>query len=144
MRNGQIAGRLADRYGDRHEVKSNKDLNRYVQQLKAQYLKTAPPLGRVTFDNRLHVTQNALGINATTTRVQGRKLRKSCEIRVASLFKDTAPDFLRMIVVHELAHIRHFDHDRKFYKLCTYMEPDYHQLEFDLRLYLTLQESEGL
>ena len=28
-------------------------------------------------------------------------------------------------------------HDKPFYKLCTYMEPNYHQYEFDLRLYLT-------
>jgi predicted metal-dependent hydrolase len=39
--------------------------------------------------------------------------------------------------VHELAHMKHSEHDRDFYKLCTYMEPSYHQLEFDLRLYLS-------
>jgi hypothetical protein len=61
-------------------------------------------------------------------------------MRVASLFKDAAPEFLRMIVVHELAHMKHADHDRDFYKLCTYMEPDYPQLELDLRLQLTVQD----
>lgn len=28
-------------------------------------------------------------------------------------------------------------HDKAFCRLCVYMEPDYHQLEFDTRLYLT-------
>ena len=43
-----------------------------------------------------------------------------------------------MIVVHELAHVKEKDHNKAFYKLCQYMEPDYFQLELDLRLYLTL------
>ena len=39
--------------------------------------------------------------------------------------------------IHELAHLREKSHDKAFYQLCTHMAPDYHQLEFDLRLYLT-------
>jgi predicted metal-dependent hydrolase len=30
-----------------------------------------------------------------------------------------------------------------FYKLCCRMEPEYHQFEFDLRLYFTLLELSG-
>ncbi|HAL21836.1 MAG TPA: metal-dependent hydrolase, partial [Stenotrophomonas sp.] len=44
---------------------------------------------------------------------------------------------LRMIVVHELAHLKEADHNKAFYQLCQHMEPDYLQLEFDTRLYLT-------
>jgi hypothetical protein len=47
-----------------------------------------------------------------------------------------------MIVVHELAHLREFEHNKAFYRLCESMEPDYHQLEFDLRLWLTARELE--
>jgi predicted metal-dependent hydrolase len=46
-----------------------------------------------------------------------------------------------MIVVHELAHLRHRDHDKAFYALCCHMAGDYHQLEFDLRLWLGLREA---
>ena len=42
-----------------------------------------------------------------------------------------------MIVVHGLAHVKEKDHNKAFYKLCVSMEPDYHQIEFDVRLYLT-------
>lgn len=42
-----------------------------------------------------------------------------------------------MIVVHELAHLKEKDHNKAFYNLCCHMEPQYHQLEFDTRLYLT-------
>ena len=45
-----------------------------------------------------------------------------------------------MIVVHELAHLRELEHNRAFYQLCQHMEPDYAQLEFDLRLYLITLE----
>jgi hypothetical protein len=46
-----------------------------------------------------------------------------------------------MIVVHELAHLKEHNHDKAFYQLCQYMEPDYHQFEFDCRVYLTWKDS---
>jgi len=48
--------------------------------------------------------------------------------------------FLKMIVVHELAHLKEREHDKAFYALCAHMEPAYHALEFDLRLWLTALE----
>ena len=143
LMSGELGVRLAERYPDRHEVRSSKDLRQFVGELKAKCMRTAPPLGRVAFDDRLHAIHGALGVHTTTTRVQGTKLRKRREVRIASLFKDTPPEFLRMIVVHELAHMKHSEHDRDFYRLCTFMEPDYHQLELDLRLYLTAAEWSG-
>ncbi|MDE2094290.1 MAG: M48 family metallopeptidase, partial [Burkholderiales bacterium] len=65
------------------------------------------------------------------------------EIRVAGLFRALPGEFLKMIVVHELAHLKERAHDKAFYALCTHIEPDYHQLEFDLRLCLTLFEATG-
>ena len=76
-------------------------------------------------------------------RVQGSKLKAKREIRVASLFKHVPEDFLKMIAVHELAHLKERQHDKAFYKLCGHMEPDYHQLEFDVRLYLTHLDLSG-
>ena len=138
LESGELETRLAARYPERHEIRSNKELNVYVQDLKSQHMRKAAPLASVAYDNRLHVAHNALGIHTTATRVQGAKLRKRREMRIAALFKNTPPEFLRMIVVHELAHMKHAQHDRDFYKLCTYMEPDYSQYELDLRLHLTV------
>lgn len=138
---GELGPWLRERYPDQHQVRSNKELNSYVQELKARHMRTAPPLIGVRYDDRLHVAHQALGLHTTRTRVQGAKLRKRRELRVASLFKEAPPEFLRMVVVHELAHMKHAEHDRDFYKLCTYMESDYHQLELDMRLYLAVQES---
>lgn len=55
---------------------------------------------------------------------------------MATLFREAPAALLRMIVVHELAHLRELDHNKAFYQLCQHMEPEYFQLEFDLRLYL--------
>jgi len=75
--------------------------------------------------------------------VQGSKLKAKREIRVASLFREVPLEWLRMIVVHELAHMKERDHDKSFYALCEHMEPSYHRLEFDVRLYLTHLDSGG-
>ncbi len=69
--------------------------------------------------------------------VQGGNLKYKREIRVASLFREAPAALLRRIVVHELAHLKEREHDRAFYALCTHMEPDYHQLELDVRLWRT-------
>jgi predicted metal-dependent hydrolase len=76
--------------------------------------------------------------------VQGGNLKSKRELRVATVFRDVPLEFLRMIVVHELAHLKERDHNKAFYQLCLHMEADYHQLEFDLRAYLTYLDAGGL
>lgn len=131
---------LQRRYPGRHEVQSDKALYAYAMQLKQEHMRNAPTVDKVLYDSKLDVVQRALGLNTAISRVQGGKLKAKKEIRVASLFKDAAPEFLRMILVHELAHLRERDHNKAFYQLCEYMLPGYHQLEFDLRVYLTWRE----
>ncbi len=48
-----------------------------------------------------------------------------------------------MIVVYELAHLKEADYNYVFFQLCQHMEPDYLQLEFDTRLYLTELANRG-
>jgi UTP pyrophosphatase len=131
---------LTKRYPNRHQVQSDKALYGYTLELKQEYLRNAPSIDKVLYDNRLDLTHRALGLHTAVSRVQGGKLKAKKEIRVAALFKEAAPEFLNMIVVHELAHLKEAEHNKAFYKLCQHMLPDYHQLEFDLRLYLTWRE----
>jgi len=42
-----------------------------------------------------------------------------------------------LLLARKLAHMKDRDHDKAFYTLCEHMEPAYHQIEFDLRMYLT-------
>ena len=140
---GRLGDTLRQRYPEGHDVRSERALVDYVADLKRKYLHSAPPLAKVAWDARLHSVGNALGTQTTVSRVQGAQLKAKREIRIASLFKLAPAPFLRMIVVHELAHLKQRAHDKAFYALCTHMEPAYHQLEFDLRLWLTAQEREG-
>ncbi|SDZ46779.1 M48 family metallopeptidase [Pseudomonas sp. NFIX28] len=137
---GRLGDYLSQRYPGRHDVQSDKALYGYALELKQEYLRNAPAIDKVLFDNRLDLTHRALGLHTTISRVQGGKLKAKKEIRIASLFKEAAPEFLRMIVVHELAHFKESDHNKAFYKLCEHMLPGYHQLEFDLRVYLTWRD----
>ncbi|GLH40354.1 putative metal-dependent hydrolase [Pseudomonas sp. EB276 TE3739] len=137
---GRLGDYLDQRYSGRHDVQSDKALYSYALDLKQQYMRNAPAIDKVLFDNRLDLTHRALGLHTTVSRVQGGKLKANKEIRIASLFKDAAPDFLKMIVVHELAHFKESDHNKAFYKLCEHMLPGYHQIEFDLRVYLTWRD----
>ncbi len=134
---GQLGEYLTQRYPETHEVRTDRALYDYVMALKQQFMRNAEPLSKVAYDNKLKVIQHALGTHTAISRVQGGRLKAKREIRVASLFRQAPADFLRMIVVHELAHLREREHDKAFYQLCQHMEPRYHQLEFDLRVYLT-------
>ena len=140
---GKLGEWLLKKYPLTHGVSTDKALYDYVMALKNEFLRSSEPLSKIAFDNKLQVITHALGTHTTVSRVQGNKLKAKREIRVASLFKEGPPEFLKMITVHELAHIKEREHDKNFYKLCTYMEPQYHQLEFDLRVYLTHVDAAG-
>ena len=138
---GRLAETVSRRYPDAHDIRTDRALYDYVLALKNEHLRRAEPLSKVVYDQKLKIIQHALGTHTMVSRVQGNKLKAKREIRVASLFKEAPAAFLRMIVVHELAHLKEREHDRAFYALCASMEPAYHQLEFDLRLWLTARET---
>ncbi len=140
---GTLGERLQRRYAEPHGVRTDGMLYDYTMALKSRHLRNAEPLSKVVYDNRLHVIRNALGTHTTVSRVQGSKLKAKREIRIAGLFRTLPAEFLKMIVVHELAHMKERDHDKAFYALCRHMEPGYHQLEFDLRLCLMHAEATG-
>ena len=128
---------LLQKYSALHEVRTDKALYAYVVDLKNNHLKNAQLPSKVLFDNDIRVIKRALGTHTAISRVQGGKFTAKNEIRIASLFKEAPVEFLKMITVHELAHLKEKDHNKAFYNLCLSMEPAYHQIEFDLRLYLT-------
>jgi predicted metal-dependent hydrolase len=140
IQQGQLGAMLTSRYGEAHAVRNDSQLYDYVQALKDRHLRKSVPLGKVVYDSRLQVMQHALGTHTAVSRVHGKRLKASREIRIASVFRDAPAPFLTMIVVHELAHLKEAEHNKAFYQLCTHMAPDYHQLEFDLRLYLTQRD----
>lgn len=137
---GKLGDMLARRYPDQHEVRTDKALYDYVMDLKQRYLRSSEPLSKIAFDSKIKVIAHALGTHTMVSRVQGGKLKAKREIRVASLFREGPPEFLRMIVAHELAHLKEREHNKAFYALCTHIDADYQQHEFDLRLWLVSRE----
>ncbi|MEH6579275.1 MAG: YgjP-like metallopeptidase domain-containing protein [Amphritea sp.] len=140
---GRVADYLLQKYPCAHQIATSRALYDYTLEIKNQFLRKSAPLNKVIYDDKIDVIHNALGLHTHISRVQGSKLKAKKEIRIGAVFKKAPVAFLRMIVVHELAHIREKDHNKAFYSLCRHMEPDYHQLEFDLRIYLTLLDRQG-
>ncbi len=139
---GKLGSTLQKRYPEtQHGIQTDKALYELTLGLKQQFMKSSDPISKVQFDPKIHVIHNALGTHTQVSRVQGGKLKSKNEIRVASLLKQLPLPILQMVVVHELAHLREKDHNKAFYQLCQYMQPQYHQLELDLRLFLTWRDS---
>ena len=78
---------LAKRYPGTHDYATDKALWQYTQDLKNQFLRNAPPITKVMYDNKIHVLKNALGLHTAVSRVQGGKLKAKAEIRVATVFR---------------------------------------------------------
>lgn len=134
---------LLSRYSETHAYTTDKSLYTYVIDLKNTHMKSSLPIAKVLYDTKIRDINAALGTHTFVSRVQGGKLKAKNEIRISHVFKKVPEAFLRMIVAHELAHIKEKEHNKAFYKLCAHIEPAYHQIEFDLRLYLTYRDIFG-
>ena len=136
--NGNLKSYLLKKYPKQHSINSDKLLYRYANDLRLQYMRKVPQLSKVIYEKQKDLIKDALGTHTFTSRNHGGKLKSKHEIRIAQSLKDAPKEMLEMLVVHELAHFKEKEHNKAFYKLCEYMQPNYHQVEFDLRLYLVL------
>jgi predicted metal-dependent hydrolase len=134
IENKTLSAYLQNKYPHKHTITNDKLLYEYVMAYKNRYFKKFQ-IDKTIYDSKIQIN-NALGIHTFISRVQGGKLKAKNEIKIATLFKNVPEKFLEMIVVHELAHLKEKEHNKAFYKLCTFIQNDYMQVEFDLRLYL--------
>ncbi|MEO6118157.1 MAG: YgjP-like metallopeptidase domain-containing protein, partial [Methylotenera sp.] len=108
---------ISKRYTQTHTIQTDKALYQFANEVKQTFLRNAPLLDKVLYDNRLSIEHHALGLNTAISRVQGGKLKAKKEIKVSTFFRSAPTEFLRMIVVHELAHLKERNHDKAFYQL---------------------------
>ncbi len=134
---------LLGKYPTTSDISNDEQLRQFVLTIKNRFLRKSGPLSKIIFDPKIHVVNQALGLHTYVSRVQGGKLKAKNELRVSTLFKNTPLPFVEMIVVHELAHLKEKEHNKSFYQLCCHVMPDYHQVEFDVRVYLTQVEEKG-
>ncbi|WP_394131121.1 M48 family metallopeptidase [Shewanella maritima] len=139
IKSNKLAENLKQRYPDHHDIRTDKSLYQYAMAFKQQYLKQSSPLSKVIFDDKISLSHQALGLHSYVQRRQGNKVKAKNEIRISSRLKSVPEPLLKMVVVHELAHLKEKDHNKAFYQLCCAMTQDYHQLEFDLRLLLVCE-----
>ena len=144
VESGRLGEVLAKRYPERHAIQSNAALYTYVMAIKRAKLAKSAPLSKIRYCEKISTLNRALGTHTYATRVQGGKLKTKHELRVASVFKQAPPEFLEVIVVHELAHLRERDHNKAFYRLCRHMLGDYDQIEFDMRTWLCWRQLAGI
>lgn len=128
---------LLIKYPAAHTIRTDRALYDFTMSVKNEFLKKSQPLNKVIYDSKINAVDHVLGMHYYISKVQGANIKSKHEIKIASIFKYVPVEFLKMIIVHELAHLKEKDHNKAFYKLCEYMEPGYFQIEFDLRLYLT-------
>ena len=102
----KLSSYFQKKYKKAHDFSSDRALYDYTLSLKDQYLRKSNPLSKVIYDNKINVMKHALGLHTFISRVQGKKLKAKHEIRIASIFKNAPEPFLKMIVVHELAHLK--------------------------------------
>lgn len=141
LTNGEFISWFQKRYPEmQHEIQNDKALYDYVISIKNQYLRKTGPIAKVLYDNKIHIINNALGLHTYAAKQHGNRIIRKNEIRIASIFKQAPEPLLRMLVVHELAHIKEKDHNKSFYQLCCHIEPGYHQLEFDARLFIIFKD----
>lgn len=135
---GNLKSYLLNKYPKQHSINSDKLLYTYANDLKNQYMKSVPQLSKVIYQKQKDLIRDALGTHTFVSRNHGGKLKRKHEIRIAQSLKDAPKEMLEMLVVHELAHFKEKDHNKAFYRLCEHMQSDYHQVEFDMRLFLVL------
>ena len=143
IESGRLGAFLLEKYPAAHALSTDRALHDYADAMRGTHMRNSQPLNKVVYDSKIRVIDDALGLNTRISKVHGGKLKARREIRIASLFKRVPEPFLRMIVAHELAHLKERGHNKAFYSLCEHMAPGYHQLEFDLRLYLVHLERFG-
>ncbi len=135
---GNLRTYLLNKYPTGHQINTDKQLYEYANDLKQNYMRKTPQIDKVMYGKQRDLILNALGTHTFVSRNHGGKLKSKHEIRIAISLKEAPEEMLKMLVVHELAHFKEKDHNKAFYKLCEYMQPNYHQVEFDMRLFLVL------
>ncbi len=85
---GKLGPWLQQRYPDPHEVRSDRQLYDYTQELKDRYLRKSVPLNKVCYDNTLEVIKHALGTHtaipactAAASRPAARSASPPCSAR---------------------------------------------------------------
>lgn len=131
---------LIKKYKEKHNITTDKELYKLATEIKNKYMKNAKMPNRVYYDGKIETLNNALGLHSYIPIQHGKKIKMINDIKISNSFKEMPYEFLYNVLIHEIAHLKEKEHNKAFYNLCQNMSPNYFQIDFDLRLYLTYIE----
>jgi predicted metal-dependent hydrolase len=79
--------------------------------------------------NQIHFKAKIKDVKISHTRSRWGSCSKSGSIRISSRLLLAPPEVLDYVVIHELAHLREFNHSQHFWKLVSAAMPDYAEKE---------------
>jgi len=118
---GQLRVHAPDRRGARDAL-----CNWVTRTAKAHLVPWAGAVGK-----ELGLTAGTIRVRAQASRWGSCSGRGNLNLNRNLLF--LAPEVVRYLLVHELAHTVHMDHSPKFWALVAHLEPDYRHLDHQLR-----------
>jgi UTP pyrophosphatase len=135
---GQFKWNFLKKYPIPHAVADDEKLGDYVTVLKKKMRIRGPALARIAYDGRLSQDEFLLGQKQKRPppAARGKKAPGKREILVSSKLRRAPLAFLEHVVVHEFAHFREKEHDKRFQDLCAEMQPDFLKIEIDLLWFL--------
>lgn len=117
--------------------------------LIAESRKTGPPRGLfqrtdqdfqkrvLTFakkaSDELHVVVNKVGFRRMTTKWAS--CNSKGNININALMKDMPEELIGYVVYHEVVHLKHMGHNKKFWEIIAERFPHYEELEKELSIY---------
>ncbi|MCU0722644.1 MAG: DUF45 domain-containing protein [Planctomycetes bacterium] len=134
---GQFKWNFLKKYPAPHDVGDDEKLAGHVAALKKKFRIRGPALGKVAFDGRMSQDEFLLGQKQKhATPAPAKKAKKKAEIRVSSKLRRAPLSFLDHVVIHEFAHFKEPEHDKRFQDLCASMQPEFMGVEIDLLWFL--------
>ena len=103
---GQLATWVEKKYPGQHSIQDDKSLYQYVGGLKQRYLKNAPALSKVMFDNKQNPVKGSLGTNIFVSHVLGGNLKLNNEIRIHTLLRVGPDAFRKMTALTAVAPLK--------------------------------------
>lgn len=124
-------------YPLKNHIRTDEDLYAFTEKLRKKFLPQSPQLTRVTYRRPPYGGVSGLSV------VLGAYVHSTSEIMIDPLLKTAPFNFLRVIVLHELAHHAptpngERGHGNYFNELFKRMVPNSRKLMSDVQRYLTL------
>lgn len=128
---------LKNKYKNVNNCKKDKELYNLAKEIKDKYMKKQKLPEKIFYDNKIELSNQALGLHSYIPVKHGKKYKMKNEIKISSRFKNLPYEFMENVLIHELCHLKEKNHNKAFYNLCRNIDDRYFEKDLDIRIYLT-------